>query len=297
MTSLIEEAGDLQDRLTGTADWRQIVQMVTDLPPLPRVALEAMKLLDDPNVTPVKITDLISQDAALASRLLKVANSAMFSRRARVSTLSQAIMMVGFKTLRGLIIAASVRELLRSETELDKYIWGNSMLTAVTAGNLARELKHPYHEETFTYGLLHDVGKLVLLSSIRAPYLEAMKGVCAGKTYAEVEQETFGYTHALVGALVAKKWNFPTELCQVLLHHHDPVESPITDPMMIKTAIVQAADLVSHAVGVGHPEGYPELQSQAEWALVALGMPADKATDFIGVARDIYSPQASGSFE
>lgn len=299
---------DFNGRLTGDVDWRNIVQLVSDLPPLPRVAMEAMKILDDPEVTPVRVTDLICQDASLASRLLKIANSAMFARRSRVSTLTQAVMMVGFKTLKGLLLAATLRDMLRSETEYDKFIWSNSMLTAITAGSLCRELNRPFFEETFTYGLLHDVGKLVLLSTTTKTYKSVLDGIKEGKTFVEVEQEHLGYTHALIGALVTKKWNFPTELCQVLLHHHDPIELKssntqansladcLGDELALKTAIVQAANLVSHAVGVGHPEGYPEQGQEATQRLLDLGLTQEAALAFIEETQAVYAMRTDSIF-
>lgn len=288
-----DEQDELRARVSSEKDWRAIAQMVSDLPPLPHIAMQAMKLVENPNVTANQITELISQDTALAARLLKISNSAMFARRAKISTVSQAILMVGLKTLKGIILAATLRGMSRQESQLENMIWQNSLCTAFCANFITKQLRYKFHEETFTLGLLHDLGKIALLTQIPREYALTVRETVKGFTFTEAEQDRLGYSHALVGAMVAKKWNFPQDICQVILHHHDPLDLPYTDEVIIRTAIVQTADLMAHAIGIGHPEGYPCQKEEAIKSMQRLGIPQDDTEKHLVECKELFSEQIS----
>ena len=102
---------EFEGRLSQGKDWREIVAWVGDLPPMPQVASRAISLVENPDTTASELTDLLSTDAALAARVLKIANSAMFSRQREITTLNMAIMVIRFKALKGIIVAATLRQL------------------------------------------------------------------------------------------------------------------------------------------------------------------------------------------
>lgn len=245
----------------GGRDWREIVAWVGDLPPMPHVASRAIQLVEDPNVTAPELTELLSSDTALAARVLKIANSAMFSRQREITTLNQAIMVIGFKALKGIIVAATLRQMNKGFGKLEKLIWENSMSTAMIATSVCKKLKKRYVEEIFLLGLLHSLGQIVLMANkeTSADYLKVLQTVKdKGVDYVEAEEEVLGFAHPLIGALVAKKWNFSADTCQVILHYHDPVEGPPESEQDQKTAIVQFSDLLAHSANFGSPEGYPK---------------------------------------
>lgn len=252
---------EFEGRLANNRDWREIVAWVGDLPPMPHVASRAISMVENPDTTANELTELMSSDTALAARVLKIANSAMFSRQREITTLNQAIMIIGFKALKGIIVAATLRQTTKNFGKLERLIWENSMCSAMLATNIAKRLKKSYVEEIFLLGLLHSLGQIVLLfqEETKRDYPKIMKLIKETSCdYANAETEIIGFTHALLGALVAKKWNFSPETCQVILHYKDPIDgdAPMTE-LEEKTSIVQLADLLSHAAGIGSPEGYP----------------------------------------
>ncbi len=255
---------EYKDHVSPEKDWKEIVAWVSDLPPLPHVAAQALTLIEDPDTTAGKLSQLLGQDAALVSRVLKIANSAMFSRQREISTINQAIMTIGFKTLKGIIVAATLRQLNRKFGPIEKMIWENSTFTSISARIAAAHMKKPYVEEIFLFGLLHDLGKLVLMRQIPKEYEEVIKKTAEGKTFNEMEQASFGFAHPLIGALVAKKWNFSGDTCQVILHHHDTVPEKIENELQEKTLLIALADLIGHASGSGHQEGYPDVNPEIE---------------------------------
>jgi HD-like signal output (HDOD) protein len=282
---------EFQGRISGGKDWREIVAWVGDLPPMPHVASRAISMIEDPDTTAVEISELLSSDTALAARVLKIANSAMFSRQREVTTLSQAVMLVGFKALKGVIVAATLRQMHKSTSRVDKLIWENSMCTAMASTLLAKTLKKRYIEEIFLLGLLHGLGQIVFLhqQDTSKRYKEVMAMVEKGThDYVEAEQQVYGFAHPLIGALVAKKWNFSAETCQVILHYRDVPEGEKPDnELEEKTAIVQVADMIAHKAGIGSPTGYPSMDMLIEMLCDYLSIEKEKAPELIAtVTKD-----------
>jgi HD-like signal output (HDOD) protein len=271
--------GEFEGRLAAGKDWREIVAWVGDLPPMPQVASQAISMVEDPDTTAQNLTDILSKDAALAARVLKISNSAMFSRQREIKTLNQAVMVIGFKALKGIIVAATLRQLNKRFGKTEQLVWENSMVTAMCATQIARELKKRYVEEIFLLGLLHNLGQIVFLAqSDTAPqFKEVLQHINAKDVdYATAESAIYGFAHPLIGALVSKKWNFSAETCQVILHYTDPLDGEkATTEQEEKTAIVQLAELIAHASQIGSPEGYPDPTEKITRAAKYLGVEDD----------------------
>lgn len=285
---------EYRDRVAPGKDWTEIVAWVGDLPPLPHVASQAIVLVEDPDTTAGKLTELLGSDTALAARVLKIANSAMFSCQREITTLNQAIMIIGFKAIKGIVVAATLRQLNRKFGKLEQAIWENSTCTAMAAYQIAQHLKKPYMDEVFLLGLLHDLGKLVLVRQIPNEYAKVADATKKGITYAEAEQEQLGFAHPLIGALVAKKWNFSAETCQVILHHHDEISAPFDKDQTEKTAIIQAADTLAHHLGHGHFDGYPTgSEEELKLAMAKIGIETDALTKLIENIQQNFGNQNS----
>lgn len=280
---------DIKGRLAPDKKWSDIVALVDDLPPLPLIARQAMTLADDPNVNVGKLASVMSKDAALASRVLRIANSAMYACERNITTLNQAILVIGFSTLRGLIVSSALRQMNKSSSELESTIWRNSYCTAIGAQILARTLKKRYIDESFLDGLLHDLGKLAMLRQLSDTYRDVYTKAGQGMLLFELEQKEFGFAHPLIGALIAKKWNFPPETCHVILKHHDIL--PATSNLSIaeeRTRIVQAANLISHHLGFGVRAGDSACAEEMYTALAQLSVQSDVAAELLVKVYDEF---------
>lgn len=252
---------EFNGRIRKTKDWREIVAWVGDLEPMPQVATRALNLIEKSSTTSETFAKLLYSDAALAARVLKISNSAMFCRQREITTLEMAVNVIGFKALKGIIVAATMKSLFPKEAPLDQLVWDHSTGTAAAATVVARMLNKKYHEEAFLLGLLHSLGHFVFLS--RAVLKKDFEGVIEliktdNVDYITAEHETLGFAHPLVGALVAKKWNFPAETCQTILHYKDPPGELNPNHVQDEKAILlQLSDLIAHLAGIGSPEGYP----------------------------------------
>lgn len=287
---------EYKGRVAAGKDWTEIVAWVGDLPPLPQVASRAIALVEDPDTNAGQLTELLGKDTALAARVLKIANSAMFACQREITTLNQAIMIIGFKALKGIIVAATLRQLNRRYGRLEQMIWINSTCTAVAAHCIAQKLKRHYVDEAFLLGLLHDLGKLVLVRQIPEDYqaiVRLSRAADGGDFYHNVEQEQLGFSHPLIGALVAKKWNFSPETCQIILHHHDELSPPFSSELDEKTAVIQAADLIAHQLGYGHDRGYPNVEEPMRAILAPLGFEGSAAATLVDEVRAVFTEQSS----
>ncbi len=264
---------EFKDRISPGKDWKHIVTLVEDLPPMPHVAAKLMGMVERPETTTPELERIMSGDIALSALVLKIANSALFARQRQITTLSQAVTMIGYKTLKGIIAAAALKKFQRNMSEVNKMIWYNSVGTAMAALTVATKLKKSYRDELFLLGLLSSLGQLALLDQVPQEYDKVLDLIeQKGLDYATAEFQHFGYTHALIGALVAKKWNFSEESCQVILHCKDPIsgEKPQTG-VDEKTALVQLAHLLSIKAGIGVFAGYPDVTERMKQIAIHIG--------------------------
>jgi HD-like signal output (HDOD) protein len=253
---------ELEGRVSEKVNWREVVAWVSDLPPMPQVAAKALSMVENPTINGKDLADVLLKDPALAARILKIANSAMFSRQREITTLIQAIMIIGVKAIKGIIVAASLRQMSKSMLPVEKLIWENSMFSAIAASTLAKKFNKKFVDEIFLLALLHSLGQIVLVSNEKtakhyAAVLTHIKEQRIG--YMEAEQEVYGFSHPLIGALVAKKWNFSEDTCNIILHYKNPIEKgkPVNEHEE-KIGFINFSDLLSHFFGIGSPEGYPE---------------------------------------
>ncbi|MEE8583973.1 MAG: HDOD domain-containing protein [Acidobacteriota bacterium] len=227
-----------------------------DLPPFPVVAQQVMQLVRSPHSSASDLERVISRDSALAARVLKISNSALYGVRGTITTLSRAAVILGMKTLQSLVIAASAEALYRTRSFKDKLLWDHSLAVALVSRWLARKKGYRGTEEAFVAGLLHDIGKAVLDLNLPDHYQEVVQLVYnEGATFLQAENRLLGFDHAEVGTIVVRKWNLAPALQEAVRLHHDP-ELARLDPTLC--ALVCLANAICVRLGVG-PERFPEL--------------------------------------
>lgn len=214
---------------------------------LPEVCIQVQALADSPHTTTADIGDVVGKDTALTTRLLKLVNSAYFSLPKKIDTITRAVNMIGMRELRNLTLAASAAEVFsRIPANLIDMaaFWQHSVYTGLVARNLANRCNVLHSERLFTAGLLHDVGRLLMLMKIpedigkaESIRLQSKEDICA------IERKLAGFDHAEVGHALLSHWNMPENLCASVLYHHDPAAA--TDAHL-EASIVHIADLVTH---------------------------------------------------
>ncbi len=222
------------------------------LPPMPAVITRVMEMTNDPNCTAQELQRVIGMDEVLSSKVLRLVNSARYGFPRRITTLSHAVILLGFETVRNLAIGvAAVRLVLRHGAACPvnrQRFWEHSLQTALAASTLARHLRKDLilREEMFLTGLLHDLGVLFLSQNFPEEYRAVVERCDTLEEAPAIEQEVFGITHCEVGARMVEHWNLPPVFAEVMLHHHAPVAD---SPFFQQVGAVYLGDIISHSVG------------------------------------------------
>ena len=229
----------------------KLLMRIGDLPSLPHIASNVLKLTDDPNSTPGEICGVICQDQVLASKVLKVVNSAYYGLPRRIATISEAITILGLQTLRTLVIGTSVYKTLTSlrvnNAARPEQVWQHALACAVSSKIIALELGISQKEHAFMAGLLHDIGKIILNSFNGPDYIKALElQSVRGCPLVDAEQEVLNVTHAEVGKMVAEKWSLPAVLVDPIGYHHTPLDK-VRNPELVM--VVHLADIMSMMAG------------------------------------------------
>lgn len=231
----------------------ELIQKVDDIPVLPDIVYRVITLTEDPNSTITDLEQVILQDQSLTARILRLANSAYYGYTRTISTISEAVILLGFSTMRNIVLAATMNKFLVSEVPgygLDKgELWRHSQACAITAWHLARRIKMKNPDKAYTAALLEDIGKVILSVYMKEAYESVLVRLeQEGESFLNVEQEILGFDHAQVGGKIAEKWNLPPDLVETITYHHNP-EKAFIDPLL--TSVVHVANALVMMMGIG----------------------------------------------
>lgn len=254
----------------------EVTRRVNDLPALPHIVAQVLKLTSDPDSTIQQLNEVICQDQTLTAKVLRLANSAYYGYPRRIGTIVEALVILGFNTIRNLVLAASVHRMLNQEIIGYRMgpgeLWRHSIGCAMAARTLARRVHFSPPDQAFIAGLLHDIGKVILSVYVSETYEEIFYKVKEEQIpFSKAEAEILGFTHADVGARVADKWNLPVPLVDAIAYHHHPELSKENSKL---AALVHLADVLCMTMGVGlggdglyysvAPEAFTILDLQSE---------------------------------
>jgi HD-like signal output (HDOD) protein len=228
---------------------RHIREGKVALPVMPHVALEVRRLVAAGAGVPALVT-AIEKEPAIAAALVKYANSAAYTGLREVKDLNQVVLRLGMISVQQAVLALSTRNLFDTKGEyadLFRRIWAHSVVTGLAARRLAARVHVP-GETAFLAGLLHDIGKIIVLQTITG-----LKRSDARFALDEATVHEFvDALHCGVGDMLFESWNIPADLRQVLRRHHDPV---LVAPGDMLVAVVQVADLMAAKLGISlHPD-------------------------------------------
>lgn len=231
-----------------------LIDKIEDMPILPDRITKIISLTENPDSTIKDLEKELLKDQSLTSKILKLANSSYYGYARRISTISQAAILLGSQTIKSLVLASTVSQLLIKELPggygLEKYdLWHQSQTCAIISRFIAKKLKYEQAEQAYIAGLLRDIGKPLLNYYVSQEYEDIIAKVeNEKKSFIEAEEEILGFNHAEIGAGISKKWNFPQDLVESISYHHYPELSKI-DPKLV--SIVHIADAITLMLGVG----------------------------------------------
>ncbi|WP_426209688.1 HDOD domain-containing protein [Massilia sp. TWP1-3-3] len=247
-----------------------MVRNLEDLPSLPAVVMELLSAIDQDDVDISVLAKKVSHDSALTAKTLRLANSSLYGLQVKVTTIQQAITFLGFQTTRNLITAAAVTGCFaEGQCPLfnDQAFWRHSIASAACCKVIARRVRFN-QDYAFTAGLLHDIGRLVLVSTYPAQYSAVMAyRDLNDSAVLDAERAVMGVDHVQAGMALAEHWNFSETMRLAIAHHHDP-DAPGAG---LLASIVHVANAIVHALDIAGEEDElaPEVSSAA-WTAMGL---------------------------
>ncbi len=224
----------------------ETIKDIRSLPTIPGIILKVLSSIEDENTSFEEISRLIATDQTLSARVLRLANSPFYSVQNNISTISQAMLMLGSNAVKGLVLSTIVFKMMEMDT---MELWEHSLGAATAALIIAKRLKVAKAEEISTAALLHDIGKVIIRTKLKDDYEDLLLQVEEKKiSMTEAEMTLLGTDHAEIGEWAGRTWNLPEELIEPIACHHDVGKS---EAHQEKTAIVHLADILIKASGFG----------------------------------------------
>ncbi len=225
-----------------------------DIPSIPLVLLKILQVLDDDLSSAAQMEELILHDPPLSARILKLANSAFYSFRAEVKTISHAISLLGINLVKSLAIGVNIFDSftrgMKNEAMILNRLWVHSFGVAIVAQEIwTRRGGKKDGEFSFMCGLLHDIGKVVFFKEDSFHYRAVFSAEKSQKDpdIRHHELVSYGTDHAAVGAILAKEWGLPPELATVIRYHHTPLNSNV-----VMVSAISLADMIAKKTEIGY---------------------------------------------
>ena len=230
------------------------IEQIENLPTLPEVANRLLKIINDPTTSAVDVANLISRDLSLTSKVLRLANSAFYGIPRTVTTVQNAVVILGLKVINTMVFSITVVKMFPGDGNNPlfsrKKFWAHSLACAVISRQLALRMRKftlfdP--EECFCAGLIHDIGRIVLDQFFHENFLKAIQKAIAEKSSLhKAEHDIFGFTHTDVGDWLTSRWELPQDIRVPIVYHHNPGRAEYAREI---TTLVHLADGLCYELG------------------------------------------------
>jgi len=241
---------DLPDQEKTEVKTKNIRQRVRDIPSLPEVVTKVMEIIQNQQSSAAELSVVISHDPGLTSRVLRLVNSAYYGFPKQISSIQHAVMILGFTTMRGLVLSSSIFKIFTPKSAYEKSmdyrkLWKHSLLTAIAAKRICQYLYFPEEDDLFSGAILHDIGKIILDQYDHENYAKViyqLRGNIFSPSLVHFERKLCDVDHQEIGYAVMESWNLPRALSNVIRYHHQPMKSP-SDTKLV--SVVSVANILS----------------------------------------------------
>ncbi len=246
-----------------------IINNLDQLPSIPEVASKIINMVNDPDVSFKHIADEISRDQAMTTNILKLCNSAFFSKGKEITSIERAIVTLGLKEVKDIVM------ILAAKPVLDRFVigydlakgelWKHGVIVATVCKKMALDKgRKDVADVVFTGGIIHNVGKVVLALFVQSTFADIMRAVQEqGMTFSDAERSIMGFSHQEVGEKILAKWQFPPVLKSIVRFYQDPMHSP--EEHRYEVCVVHVANSLAlmAGVGIGSDGLFHELNAEA----------------------------------
>lgn len=234
---------------------RNTLESISTIPTLSIVIDKLARLLQNPQTSAEEIGRAITTDQALASKVLKLVNSAFYGFPGKIGTITHAVVILGFSTVKNIVLTASIFDAFSnrkdpySDFSMENF-WMHSIACGAASQTIARHIGFKEKEECFIAGLVHDIGKIILCNYFPEEFDHVFQtSRQKGQLFYESEKQTIGITHEEIGGLITHRWNLPVSLQNAVQFHHAPSSQR---EFYTLTSIVHAADILVRALDIGN---------------------------------------------
>ena len=266
---------------------QELSASIAELRPLPAAAMAILRITEHDRFSAHELATTISSDQALTSKLLRLANSAYYGFPRTIGTVRDAVVLLGFRTVRATTLASCVIDTLHSPTHVNyDEFWYHSVSTGMLAEMLARA-EGIHQDQAFTAGVLHNIG-VMALDQVRPDLMaETLEYAAEHKlSVSAAQQAILGYTDADLGGALAGRWQFPVELVEAIRNHAMPLDQ-LPDRRSL-TAFVMRARMLARSYGVPDGIDHPERQEPPEeWTMPPLSVALKRAGGVEGVLERV----------
>jgi len=277
-----------------------IVEDVDSLPSLPSIVVKLIDVVNSSESSAEDAAELIEKDPALTSKMIRLANSAFYGIPRSISSVTSAVVVLGFNTIRSLVLSASVAKMFdgKHTIDIDRF-WKHSVVTAMASKIIVRHLmgvRMMDPESAFCAGVLHDIGMLIFSQYMADDYAKVCEYAKANNIpLMEAEDKIMGVNHAKMGKILADRWSLPSDLEYAIVYHHTPESA---DKASLLVNVIHLADNIAHDLGCGHWEGEarkPESSAcraelkigDADYAKIMFNIESslDKSQEFLAILK------------
>jgi len=292
----IEDKSDSESKSKAAESCRTIIDGIEKIPTLPAVLSKLLTVLEDPKSNIKSVSRLIGSDPAMTARILKIVNSAYYGFPREISTVDQAIVILGFNAVKSLALSATVVQIfgVRGEGAFDlRAFWEHSIGTGVFADMLARRLQYPLPEEVFCAAVLHGIGKVILDQYLHALFIEAVAMARSKRMPLErAERAVCAIDHCQVGAMLAERWKLPLQIQESIRFYPAPPKATV-NPFVV--SIVHVGHYIAREMVCGDPgdRAQPRVSEEAKKILKISSADIDdcltKAKSELSKAEDVLA--------
>ena len=213
----------------------ELVNSVKDIHAMPSVIVKALNIMKKPTASMKELGDIVMFDQSLTIKILALVNSAYYGFSQQISSINIALSLLGMVKVKNIIVAVAMKPMMSNAG--DKELWKHSMRVAAGCEYLAKLTKIMDEDEAFIAGFVHDVGKIVLHMANEKLYEKVAKAIDNGVDVLEAEKKYFDSDHVKTGSLLAKRWQLPILLANIISYHHAPSLSSIPVPCNLVSLI------------------------------------------------------------
>lgn len=270
-----------------------VLNNVIKLQSIPKILGEILKYVNSGSVNNSQLAKMIVGDQSLATKILTIANSPLYSLQRNVSTIDFAVMILGIDEIRNIVYSLSIIDTFKNKTDnyLDYFtFWQHSYLVGSLAKKIGEDLSFKNSADLFTAGFLHDLGLPVIHKYFHSSFIKLMEKISeGGSNFQNLEIDYIGLSHAEIAFRLLDRWNLPFILCDIAQNHHTPWRS---DNYARYAAVIHLADYALKFLNIGSFFWDDNLELDLEAAMSIGFGDQDQAEKYIATLKNLIEDQA-----